>query len=369
MDDGVDGSAGIDVPNLVLRIPFEPSKEPSTMNTIMIGLDIAKNVFHAHSTDHAGAVSRRRLRRAELERYFGSLPPAVVGMEACAGAHHWARTFERMGHEVRLMPPSYVKPYVKRNKTDGRDAEAIWEAMQRPTMRFVAVKCEEQQAVLVLHRTHSLLTRQRTMLANTIRATFAEFGIVAAQGVKGLGELIGRLAPGDCPIPELACAALLMMAGQWKQLDGEVRALEQRIVRAARCDANARKLMAVPGIGPITASALVATVADPRVFRTARGFAAWIGLTPRQHGTGGKTRSGAISKRGDRYLRKLLITGASAQLRYACSRGTKDPWLCELMARRPYKIVAVALAAKTARIVWAMLACGQDYRARLAIAA
>ena len=339
------------------------------MNTIMIGLGLAKSVFHVHGTGSAGEVFRRRLRRAEMERYFSAQPPAVVGMEACAGAHHWARMLERMGHEVRLMPPAYVKPYVKRNKTDGRDAEAICEAMQRPTMRFVAVKSEEQQAVLVVQRAHSLLTRQRTMLANALRAVFTEFGVVAAQGTKGLGELLERLAAADCPIPAPAREVMLVVAGQWKALDGEVRALEQRIVRAARASADARALMDVPGIGPITASALAATVPDPQVFRTARGFAAWVGLTPRQHGTGGKTRSGAISKRGDRHLRRLLIIGASAQLRHAGRRGTKDPWLRELMARRPYKVVMVALAAKTARIAWAMLATGERYRAPMPVAA
>jgi transposase len=284
-------------------------------------------------------------------------------MEACGGAHHWGRKLQALGHAVRLMPPAYVKPYVKRNKTDGRDAEAIWEAMQRQTMRFVAVKSEQQQAILVLHRTHSLLTRQRTMLANAVRAACAEFGIVAAQGVEGLRLLIAQLAAANCPIPEPARGAMLIMAGRWKELDGEVRVLERRIVLAARASEAARRLMAIPGIGPITASALAATVPDPHVFRTARGFAAWVGLTPHQHGTGGKTRSGAISKKGDRYLRRLLISGASARLRYARGRGTKDPWLRQLMARRPYKVVAVALADKAARIAWAMLAKGQRYRA------
>jgi transposase len=333
------------------------------MNTIMIGLDLAKSVFHLHGTDGGGAVFRRRLRRADMERFFSSQPPTVVGMEACGGAHYWARQLQQMGHEVRLMPPAYVKPYVKRNKTDGRDAEAIWEAMQRPTMRFVAVKSEEQQAILALHRTHSLLTRQRTMLANALRGTFAEFGVVAARGVRGLTELIARLATADSPLPEPMRAAMLIMTDQWKELNGKVRALERGIVRAARSNADARRLMDVRNIGPMTASALVATVADPHAFRTARGFAAWVGITPRQYGTGGKTCSGGISKRGDRYLRRLLINGASSQLRHARKHGIKDPWLRELMARRPYKVVMVALAAKTARIAWAMLATGQPYRA------
>lgn len=334
----------------------------------MIGLDLAKNVFQVHATDAAGRpVLRKQLRRAQVLKFFAGLEPCIVGMEACGSAHYWARELARLGHEVRLMPPAYVKPYIKRNKTDGRDAEGCCEAMQRPTMRFVAVKSEAQQAVQVLHRARGLLVRQRTMAANGLRAALAEFGLVAAQGFKGLRALIERLSGADCPLPELAREAALSLARQWQSLDEQVRRLEKRIVDAARADAAARRLMQVPCIGPVIASALVTAVPDARVFRSARGFAAWLGLTPRQSGTGGKQRSGPISKQGDRHLRSLLITGASAQLRYARSRGA-DPWLAELLARRPYKVVAVALAAKTARIAWAMLAKGEDYRAPVSAA-
>jgi transposase len=333
----------------------------------MIGLDLAKNVFQAHGIDGCGeVVVRRQIRRAQLAKFFADVKPAVIGMEACGGAHHWARLARRHGHEVRLMPASYVKPYVKRNKTDGRDAEAVCEAMQRPTMRFVAVKSEEQQAVLVLHRTRALLVRQRTMLANALRAHLAEFGIVAAQGVKGLRGLIERLTScADAGLPELARGAVLVLARQWQALDAQVRALELEIVRSVRASAAAQRLTAIPCVGPIIASAMVASVGDARVFRSARGFAAWLGLTPRQSGTGGKQRSGAISKQGDRTLRTLLIVGASAKLRQELARGVSDPWLRDLLARRPKKVATVALAAKTARIIWAVLAKAEDYRARV----
>jgi transposase len=329
----------------------------------MIGLDLAKSIFQVHAVDASGRpVLRKQLRRAQVLKFFGGLEPCIVGMEACGSAHYWARELAKLGHEVRLMPPAYVKPYIKRNKTDGRDAEGCCEAMQRPTMRFVAVKNEPQQAVQVLHRTRALLVRQRTMAANALRAAFGEFGVVAAQGFKGLRTLIEHLSATDCPLPALAREALLVLSRQWQRLDDDVRILEKRIVDAARADAAARRLMQVPCIGPIIASALTSAVPDARVFRSGRGFAAWLGLTPRQCGTGGKQRSGSISKQGDRHLRSLLITGASARLRYARARGS-DPWLTELLARRPYKVVAVALAAKTARIAWALLAKGETYRA------
>lgn len=340
------------------------------MKISMIGLDLAKNVFQVHGTDASGRIIvRRQLRRGQMERFFAALDRCVIGMEACAGAHCWARVLQRMGHEVRIMPPAYVKPYVKRNKTDGRDAEATWEAMQRPTMRFVPVKSEASQAVMVLHRTRALMVRQRTMGANALRAAFAEFGIVAAQGFKGLRTLIAQLEAADCPLPVTARGALLVLARQWETLDRDIRSLERQIVQAARSDAASHRLMEVPCIGPIIASALVAAVPDPGAFRTARGFAAWLGLTPRQRGSGGKQRSGAISKQGDRHLRSLLITGASARLRHVRARKEQDPWLTGLLARRPYKVVAVALAAKTARIAWALLVKGESYRAPVPAAA
>ena len=332
------------------------------MKVSMIGLDLAKSLFQVHGVDASGkVVLRKRLSRGQMERFFAKLEPLVVGMEACGGSHHWARVLRGLGHEVRLMPPAYVKPYVRRNKTDGRDAEAICEAMQRPSMRFVAVKSPEQQAVLALHRARELLVRQRTMVANALRAAFAEFGVVAPQGRKGLQ------APEA--VPEPAHAALASLARHWQALDGDIQALEQRILQAVRADPIARRLMAVPGIGPISASAILASLPDARMFRSGRGFAAWLGLTPRQNNSAGTRRSGRISKQGQRSLRTLLILGASAHLRQQRSRDAPDPWLAGLLARRPVKVAAVAQAAKTARIVWAMLAKNQDYRAPLTKAA
>jgi len=327
-----------------------------------IGLDLAKNVFQLHGVDGSGAVVlKRQLRRAEVEKFFAKLPPCLVGMEACGSAHHWARVIGRYGHEVRLMPPAYVKPYVKRNKNDGRDAEGVCEAVGRPTMRFVAVKSVEQQATLAVHSTRALLVRQRTMAANALRAALSELGIVAAQGYEGLRKLIARLEEPNEDIPEVMRAALLVLAKHWQVLDADERVLEQQIAKQARCNQDARRLMEVPSVGPIIASTVLAKVPDAKLFRSGRDFAAWIGLTGKDHGTGGKHRPGRISKQGDRVLRTLLISGASAHLRQQKTRGVTDPWLCDLLARRPYKVAMVAFAAKTARIIWAMLVKGEPY--------
>ncbi len=336
----------------------------------MIGLDIAKNVFHIHGVDASGTPGlRRQLRRGQVEKFFAKLAPTRVGLEACGSAHHWARVIGRYGHQVRLMPPGYVKAYVKRNKNDGRDAEAICEALGRPTMRFVAVKSIEQQATLSLHSTRSLLVRQRTMAANALRGMLSELGIVAAQGTKGLRTLMQQLEQPSEAIPELMRNALVLLARQWQALDAAERALEQQITRAAQADAEARRLMAIPAVGPMIASTLLAKVPDPRMFRSGRDFAAWIGLTGRDHGTGGKHRVGRISKQGDRMLRTLLINGASAYLLHQKRRGVADPWLRDLLARRPYKVVMVALANKTARIIWALLVKGEEYRVRASVPA
>jgi transposase len=336
------------------------------MKTIMIGLDLAKSVFQVHGVDGSGQVMiRRQLKRGQVERFFAKLDPVVVGMEACGGAHHWGRVLQGLGHEVRLMPAAYVKPYVKRNKTDGRDAEAICEAMQRPTMRFVAVKRPEQQAMMAVHRTRALFVRQRTMLANALRATFAEFGVVASEGIKGLQSLIAQL-PAPAAVPEAGHAALAMLAQRWQVLDADIKALEQQIVQSVRADEAARRIMAIPGVGPITASAVLAAVPDMKQFRSGRGFAAWVGLTPRQNNSANTRRSGGISKQGQRDIRCLLILGASSHLRQQQARkrmkAPTDPWLSGLLARRPVKVAAVAQAAKTARIIWALLAKDQSYR-------
>jgi len=336
----------------------------------IVGLDLAKNVFQVHGVDASGGVVlRRQLRRGAVEKFFAQLPPCTVGVEACGSAHHWARVIGGYGHQVRLMPPAYVKPYVKRNKNDGRDAEAICEAVSRPTMRFVPVKSVEQQATMAVHTTRGLLVRQRTMVANSLRAALSELGMVAAQGIKGLRELMAKLKDPSDEIPEMMRSALLLLANHWRALDADERLLERQIAKAARADREARRLMEAPCVGPMIASTVLAKVPDATVFRSGRNFAAWIGLTGRDHGTGGKHRPGHISKQGDRMLRALLISGASAYLRHQKARGVSDPWLKDLLARRPYKVVMVALAAKTARIIWAMLVKGEPYRDRASASA
>jgi transposase len=328
-------------------------------------LDIAKNVFQLHGEDAAGrVVVSKRLGRAKVERFFAAQPPALVGMEACGSAHHWARLLTAQGHTVRLMPAAYVKPYVKRNKTDQRDAEAICEAVRRPSMRFVAMKSVAQQCDRAVHRARDLLVRQRTQLTNAIRGMLAEMGIVAAQGVKGFADLMRLVETRDAAVPAALLAPVQGLARQWRQLDAEVRALESRIVALARDNEAARRLTGIPGIGPVTAHAVVAAVGDGRQFRSARDFAAWAGLTPREASSGEKRRSGGISRAGDGSLRRLFVLGASSWLRQAGSRPDKaGPWLTGMLARRPVKVAVVAQAAKTARIAWAVLSSGKDYRA------
>jgi transposase len=332
------------------------------MKVITIGLDIAKRVFQAHGVDAAGrAVVRRKLGRSEVLDFFRALPPCLVGIEACGTAHHWAREIRAIGHEVRLIPAAYVKPYVKRGKTDAADAEAICEAVTRPTMRFVPVKTPEQQAVLVLHRTRDLLVRQRTMLVNALRGHMAEFGIVARQGVGGVSELLAALrAEGMAGLPSLAKEALLGLADEIEALERRAEEIEAAILAWHKGNEASRRLASVPGIGPITASALVATVGEVSNFASARHFAAWIGLVPKQNSTGGKPRQGGISKAGDRYLRRLLVLGASAVIRHNRTKAGEG-WLASLIARRPTMVAAVAQANKAARIVWALLARGGTY--------
>ena len=330
-----------------------------------IGVDLAKNVFQVHGVDaEGGAVVGRQLRRSQMLPFFRKQPPCLVGMEACATAHHWARQLMEFGHEVKLMPPNYVKPYVKRNKNDAADAAAICEAVTRPTMRFVAVKSAEQQSVLMLHRTRELLVRQRTMLINAIRAHMAEFGIVAPVGIPRVKELFAVIADGDDErLPPIARACLEGLAKQFMSLHEEIAIAERRIHAWHRASEVSQRLETIPGIGPITATALAATITDPSVFRSGRELAAWIGLVPRQNSTGGKERLGKISKQGDQYLRWLLVAGAMTIIRHAKRRGTSNlPWLANLIASKPTKVAAVALANKMARIAWALLRTGQDYQ-------
>jgi len=339
------------------------------MQVTTVGLDLAKHWFQVHGVDADGQiVVRRRLRRSEVLAFFQSLPPCLVGMEACATAHHWARELAALGHTVKLMPPAYVKAYVKRNKNDAADAEAICEAVTRPSMRFVPVKDAHQQSVLMLHRARSLLVRQRTMLVNSLRAHMAEFGIIAPQGLRNVEALIKQIAHKQERLPELARAILQMIADQLYDTMARVRQIELRLAKWHRQNRVSQLLATVPGVGIMGASAIAATVADPSLFRSGREFAAWLGMTPRQNSSGGKERLGRTSKRGDKYIRSLLIAGAVAILRHARTRSTKDAaWVRSLLARKPTKVAAVALANKTARIVWAVMARGDGYRAKTPI--
>jgi transposase len=338
---------------------------------VTIGLDIAKSVFQVHGVDATGEVIvRRQVRRAQLLSFFSKLPVCLVGVEACASAHHWARELGALGHDVRLMPASYVKPYVKRQKNDAADAEAICEAVTRPTMRFVEVKSPEQQSVMVLHRVRLMLMRQRIQLSNAIRGHMAEFGLVAPIGREGLQVLITMIVEtGDERVPEEARTCLELLASQLRLVNGQILETDRRIRASARSTDVGRRLMEIPGVGPLLASALVASIADPTTFKTGRNLAAWVGLVPRQNSSGGKERLGGITKQGDRYLRQLLVVGALAVVRYAERNGTRRPWLVPLLARRTTKVATVALANKTARMAWKIMTSGERYREPTALAA
>lgn len=328
-----------------------------------VGLDLAKQVFQVHAVDAAGqVVLRKSLRRGQMTTFFAGLPRCLVGMEACATAHYWARELAALGHEVRLMPPQYVKAYVRRQKNDAADAAAICEAVTRPAMRFVPVKSAAQQAALVLHRVRDLLQRQRTMLINALRGHLAEFGIVAPQGPRHVAQLAAVVRDEtDGGVPEPARRVLLLLVEQFEDVSGRLAALGRELLARHRADPASRRLATIPGIGPVTASTLAATVTEPAAFRSGREFAAWLGLVPRQSSSGGKTRLGRISRRGDTELRRLLITGAQAVLRWPRAVAA-NPWLRDLLARRPRLVVAVALANKLARIAWAVLRHGTEFR-------
>lgn len=334
------------------------------MQPTTIGLDLAKTVFHAHGVSADGKTAfSKRLRRSEVLAFFAEKPPCLVGIEACATAHHWGRKIEELGHEVQLMPPQYVKPYVKRNKTDAADAEAICEAVSRPNMRFVPIKTEEQQAALMVHRVRRSLVGQRTSMVSAFRAHLAEFGIVAPQGIGNLVRLRRMLEEQANAVPTLAREVLAELAGEIDTLSLRIKALDEKIDRAHRTDEVSRRLATIPGVGPVTATAIVATVADASAFRSGREFAAWLGLTPKQSSSGGKERMGRICKRGDRYIRHLLFIGARNVIRYQKARTAAGAaWIEDLLRRKPSRLVAIALANKMARIAWALMTRGGIFR-------
>jgi transposase len=344
------------------------------MQITTIGIDLAKTVFQLHAVDADGAtVVRKRLRRAEVLSFVSGLEPCLIGMEACATSHYWARELTKFGHTVKLMPPVYVKPYVKRGKNDATDAEAICEAVSRPNMRFVPVKSADPQTVLMLHRTRALLIRQQTMLANAFRAHLAELGIVVAQGIRHVRALIERVfgeGADAIDLPVLARIALRPLVAQLIELRLQIKTIEKELLAGHRTSQQSRRLETIPGVGFITATAIAATVTDPSHFRSSREFSAWLGLTPRQNSSGGKDRLGRVSKMGNGYLRSLIVVGATARIRYAREKGpVSAKWINALLEKKPARLVSVAVANKTARIAWALLVRKEDYRAPMPVAA
>ena len=336
----------------------------------IIGLDIAKSVFQLHGIDDAGAiVLQKRLTRARLLPFFEKLPPCLVGIEACATSHFWARELTRLGHEVKLMPAQYVKPYVKRQKNDMADAEAIAEAVTRPSMRFVGPKSPDEQSAMMLHKVRLMLTRQLIMITNATRAHIAEFGLIAPVGRGGVDRLLAIIDDEtDERIPAQARSCLQMLVAQLRLVKLQILDNDRQVLALARSTELGRRLMEVPGVGPLVASALVASVPDPSMFRCGRNMAAWLGLVPKQNSSGGKERLGSITKAGNRYLRQMLFAGAMAVIRRAM-QGTRRTWLIRLLERRRPKVAAMALANKNARIAWAMMMSGESYREPMAVAA
>lgn len=337
------------------------------MEAIRYGIDLAKSVFQVHGVDaEERVVMQRQLRRGQMLSFFAKRPRALIGMEACGSAHYWARELVKLGHDVKLMPPHYVKAYVRRNKNDARDAEACCEAVSRPTMRTVPIKTEAQQCARAIHRARDLMVRQRTQLANAMRGLLYEMGVIGAAGTAGMAGLLQLIEGRDAAIPEALLVCLAPLAERWRSLDAQITGLDTEIVAQVRQDPVAHRLTSIPGVGPVTAHAVICAIGDGAQFASARDFAAWTGLTRRNHDTGGKAKlTGHISKAGDKGLRRLLVLGASAWLRHVRAKPDKaagQVWITGVLARRPVKVAVVAQAAKTARIIWAILRSGQPYR-------
>jgi transposase len=345
-----------------MRLCKSQTREPSVDQIIRIGMDTSKHIFQLHGVDSAERpVLRRKLRRSQLLAFFAKLPPTVIGMEACGAAHYWARELRKLGHEVRLIAPQHVKAYVKRNKNDGRDAEGLCEAMSRPTMQFVPVKSEEQQAALMLAGVREQLIARRTQLGNAIRGYAAEFGLTAPKGLDKIEPLLAQIAQ-DKTVPAMARELLALQGKDYARLQIEIKTIEARLMAWHRANATSRRLAQIPGVGPIGATALVMKVLDPRLFPSGRHFAAWIGLTPKDHSTAGRTRLGKITRAGDERLRSVLVAGATAVVQQAkTGRGRASPWLLALLKRKAPKHAAVALANKIARIAWKLMVTGESY--------
>ncbi len=337
------------------------------MQVTTVGLDLAKNIFQVHGiTDNGEVAFNRAIRRAQLLKFFESLDPCLVGIEACGTSHHWARELVKLGHDVKLIPPIYVKPYVKRGKSNAADAEAICEAVTRPTMRFVEIKTPDQQAILALHRTRDLVVRQRTQTINMLRAQLAEFGIVFPQGVGHATKFAKRRSEGEViDLPDTAGGVIAELCEQLLFLHGKIANYTLEMTQMAKREKRVALLQTIPGIGPITASAIVATIGTGQQFSTGRDFAAWLGLTPLNRSSGGKEKLGRISKMGDRYIRRLLVIGMMSRMRQVQLNPDRyDPWFADIIARKPGKVAAVAMANKTARMVWAVLTKNEPYRVR-----
>jgi len=337
------------------------------MQITTIGLDLAKNVFQVHGiNDNGDVVSNRALRRSQVLSFFESLEPCLVGIEACGTSHHWARELIKLGHDVKLIPPVYVKPYVKRGKSDAADAEAICEAVTRPTMRFVEVKTPEQQAILAVHRTRDLIVRQRTQTINMLRAQLAEFGTILPQGVGHAIQFAKNCLDGEqADLPEVAGNVIVELCDQLLFLHEKILRCSREMTQIAKCEKRVALLQTIPGVGPITASAIVATVGSGKQFNNGREFAAWLGLTPLNKSSGGKERLGRISKMGDQYIRRLLFLGMVSRIRQiAKTPEAFDPWFADILARKPNKVAAIAMANKTARVAWAVLTRNEPYKVR-----